>query len=401
MIKSLRGFSGHCVTSQTLFLSTKTSTFFPFNESYKLSTSGKKAIIGKGNMAKTVIGGLLKDGINIEQIILSSPSINHLGYYEMEINGTTYQIKVAQSNEQAVQISDSVILVVKPFHAKTALESFAGVLKDKPLVSAMAGITIQTIKALLNAPDANIIRLMPNTPATIGQGTGASYQLAQMSLLSTQQESVELICKAFGCPISLNQESLLNAVTATSGSGAAYVFLFIECLLKIYVSQGLDEPSAMTLIENHFRTEEQLTAMNDALLLRQFKNDMKQCARDMDLKPVDAEQLVDQTFDGAMALVQQAIQHQPEKSPINIAAELRTNVTSKGGTTFAALETFRKGSLLEILKALMNPKLTQNELTQFQDSLSKLTRQAMCAASDRAEEMAHEAEINARPIITP
>ena len=149
------------------------------------------AVIGKGNMAKTVIGGLMTKGLDSSQIILSSPSINQQPFYEMTLDGTTHKIKVAPSNQAAVEQANAVILVVKPFHAQTALSSIADALGSKPLVSAMAGITISTIRALLGLPDANITRLMPNTPATIGKGIGASFHNTP-SLRPFEQEYINL-----------------------------------------------------------------------------------------------------------------------------------------------------------------------------------------------------------------
>lgn len=355
------------------------------------------AVIGKGNMAKTVIGGLMTKGLDSSQIILSSPSINHQPFYEMILGGTTHKIKVAPSNQAAVEQANAVILVVKPFHAQTALSSIADALGSKPLVSAMAGITISTIRALLDLPNANITRLMPNTPATIGKGIGASFCDAP-TLSALEQQYVNIICAAFGCPIELSNETLLNAVTATSGSGSAYVYLLIECLLEIYQNRGINEKLAMKTIEQHFVSESLATASADALLIRQFKNDMKQSAIEMNIDENNAIELVDKTFSGAMAFVQQEIQQNPLGPIKALVVQLRTNVTSKGGTTFAALECFRKNGLIDVLDQLMSPAVTNAEQERLFTSLNLIIKSAMMAASTRAEEMAEDAKAEAMQI---
>jgi pyrroline-5-carboxylate reductase len=359
------------------------------------------AVIGKGNMAKTVIGGLINKGVSAKRILISSPSINGQPFINMNFNGNTYEIKVAQTNREAVERSASVILVVKPFNAEVAINSFADVLNSKPLISAMAGITTQSIRGLLNSPLANVVRLMPNTPATIGMGIGATFQAPDITLSKTQQKDVNDIKIAFGCPIQLSQEYLLNSVTATSGSGAAYVFLLVEYLLEIYSRRNLSEKLAINMIQHNFEIETQSAAPNDALLIRQFKNYMKQCAVDMSIEQEDATTLVDQTFIGAMALIKQAINNEPTKSKREIVATLRNNVTSKGGTTFAALECFRNEGLLDILEPLMSPTLCSKSLPLLLQRLDMIIKQAMTAANNRAEEMAKEAESSVSTIIKP
>jgi pyrroline-5-carboxylate reductase len=315
------------------------------------------------------------------------------------LNGKTHQIRVAPSNQSAVEQASSVILVVKPFHAEAVLSELNAALGSKPLISAMAGVTINAIRGLLGLPNANVIRLMPNTPATIGQGTGANFK-EPMVLSQCLQKQVNNICLAFGCPIELKTESQLNAVTATSGSGAAYVFLLIEYLLKIYHAQrSMNERDAMAIIKHNFKTEAAPTATSDALLIRHFKKFMKQCAVNMGLEHNDAIQLVDQTFTGAMALVQMELKHNPTDSPIKLVQQLRSNVTSKGGTTFAALECFRKQGLLIFLEQLMVPNLDQTEVEKLYQSLYTIIEAAEQAANDRAEEMAQEVEQKVNPII--
>ncbi len=358
------------------------------------------AIIGRGNMAKTVIGGLLNDGVTPDKIILSSPSINHLPSIDFTFNKTTHTFKVAKSNKEAIIKSDSIILVVKPFNAEEVLTDIAPVLDEKPLISVMAGISINTIQSLLNAPNANIIRLMPNTPASIGKGTGASYVKPTTFLSNAQLNQVNTITLAFGCPITLHNETLLNAVTATSGSGSAYVYLLIECLLDVYEKRGINSLLAMDKIRADFEGELQPSPSNNALIIRQFKNNMKQCAIDMGLTQKDAGILVEQTFSGAMALVNQTLGNKTDVSPKDSVAQLIINVTSKGGTTFAALDCFRKQGLLDIITEMMAPDSTKERYRALQNRLDITITKSMSAAYERAEEMAETAEQKANPIIT-
>lgn len=235
--------------------------------------------IGGGNMADALIGGMLKNGFAPGQL------------RAVEVDGAArrrladkYRIECYDEPRKALRQGDVVVFAVKPQQMKEAAR-FSG-LKDNAhlVISIAAGITLDTLSRWLGGY-ARMVRAMPNTPALIGAGITGAAALPAVS--AGQRAAAELILRAVGEVVWFDDESMLDPVTAVSGSGPAYVFFFIEA--------------------------------------------MQQAAREMGLNEAQSRSLSVQTFLGAARLA--AASDEP-------AAVLRERVTSKGGTTAAALQCF-------------------------------------------------------------
>jgi pyrroline-5-carboxylate reductase len=249
----------------------------------------KIAFIGGGNMGEAILGALLgKKLCKPADISVSDISGPRRDYLKKQ-----YGITVTADNKDAVAGKDVVVLAVKPQQISDIFADLKGSLKPYQLVlSIAAGVKISTIKQGMG--HANIVRSMPNTPAQIG--LGVSGWTATNEVSSEQKAWAKTILGAMGKELYFDDEKYLDMVTAVSGSGPAYVYLFAESLIDAAVDLGLNRQ--------------------------------------------DAGELVLQTMLGAAHLMQKSA-----KTP----AELRRDVTSKGGTTESAIKVFEESGLAEII----------------------------------------------------
>lgn len=199
----------------------------------------KIAFIGAGNMAYSLIAGLVKNGFNADNIIAADP-------YQASLDKTkTLGINTTQDNFVALQEADAVVLAVKP----QVMQSVLTPLKDKLaatsplLISIAAGIDIRSLA--MWAGELAIVRCMPNTPALIQLGASGLY--ANEAVSTHQKALAEQILQAVGICHWLSQEQDLDAVTAVSGSGPAYFFLMIEAMRDAGIKQGLSPTAASEL----------------------------------------------------------------------------------------------------------------------------------------------------------
>jgi pyrroline-5-carboxylate reductase len=245
----------------------------------------KIAFIGGGNMGEAIIRSLLESKLcKPADISVSDISDSRRQYLKEH-----YGIIVTANNREAIQGQDVVVLAVKPQNIKEVLDDLKIILKaDQFILSIAAGVKINTISE--GAGHRKVVRSMPNTPAQIG--LGISGWTATQEVSEKQKELARTILRAMGKEIYFDDEEYLDKVTAISGSGPAYFYLFAESLIDGAVGLGL--------------------------------------------KRQDAEKLVLQTMLGAAHLMEKSA-----KAP----AELRRDVTSKGGTTERALEIFEKSDL--------------------------------------------------------
>lgn len=242
------------------------------------------AFLGGGNMASALIGGLMAKGTDARSI-----AVVEVSPAARERLGARYPVHIATAPDAAMQRYDVLVLAVKPQDAKAALASIS---IDKQLViSIAAGLTLGALSRWLGG-HRKLVRCMPNTPALIGAGIAALYALPEVS--ADERKKAESILGAVGEVVWVAQERLLDPVTAVSGSGPAYVFWFIEQLAASAEKLGLQKETALKL------------AMHTVL--------------------------------GAAKLAASS-----SESP----ASLRKNVTSKGGTTEAALRVFDEENLAE------------------------------------------------------
>jgi len=249
----------------------------------------KIAFIGCGAMGEAILSAILDKELSTAQDISVSDAVEARREY-LELS---YGIRVSGSNQVAIEGADVVLLAIKPQNLADVMAELKGTFQPSQLVlSIIAGARVAT---LVNGLDHHcIVRVMPNTPAQIGEGI--SGWVATSEVTGEQREWATSILGVMGKEIYLDDEKYLDMVTAISGSGPAYVFLFIESLIDAAVNIGLSRDTA--------------------------------------------HELVIQTLLGSGHLVQKS-----GKSP----AELRRMVTSPGGTTAAALAQFDKGGFSKLV----------------------------------------------------
>lgn len=265
----------------------------------------KIAFIGAGNMARAIIIGLVNSGVAAKNIIVANPSPE-----KRVMLANEFGVQQTDDNIKAAAFADIVVLSVKPHFICDVCQQVSSALdiSNKLFVSIAAGTTVTQIQQALNHQVA-LVRVMPNTPSQLGLGMSGLFASPEVN--AEQKAASDKLMSAVGKVIWLESEDKINDIIAVAGSAPAYFFLFMEAM----------EKQAQTL---GFNAQE-------------------------------SRMLVQQTALGAAQMV--------EHNNVAIST-LRENVTSKGGTTFAALEQFRK------------------------DGLDKTVSNAMNAAIARAEEMA-------------
>ncbi len=250
---------------------------------------GRLAFIGGGNMAAALIGGLREKGMPAERIVVADPN---------EATRATAQalgVGATADNHAAVRAADVVILAVKPQVLRAvSLELAPSVAAAKPLlISVAAGITSAALLQWFGA-QTRIVRAMPNRPALLGVGATGLY--APANAFANDLAIAEKIMQAVGATVRVTQESQMDLVTAVSGSGPAYFFAFMEALHAAARAHGLPDDVALTLTLE--------TAYGAASMARRSHDSL---------------------------------------------AELRSSVTSKGGTTAAALAVLSDAGLDRIV----------------------------------------------------
>ena len=234
--------------------------------------------IGGGNMANALIGGMLQKGFNagtIRVVDLSEENRNKLS--------REYGVSVYADIAPAVTGCDIIIVAVKPQQLFDVAAQIKLLLQNQLVISIAAGIRSEDISRWLGGY-AMIVRVMPNTPAMVMAGVSGMYALPGVT--AEQKQKAESILQAVGSTVWVDDERKMDAITAISGSGPAYVFYFIEAMEEAAIQLGLNADQARLLSL--------------------------------------------ETFSGASLLA--------SKSPEDIRV-LRTRVTSKGGTTEKALLT--------------------------------------------------------------
>ena len=261
-------------------------------------------------MATSLIGGLIANHYPADHITVTEPDAEKLKRLQEK-----FHVNISTDNNQAVIKTDVVVLAVKPqILQKVCRDISASVQIKKPLIiSIAAGIRSTDINRWLDNNNA-LIRCMPNTPSLLQTGATGLYANEQVS--NEQKETAENILGAAGITLWVNDEKLLDSVTAVSGSGPAYFFLLMEAMQKAGESLGLDSETAKQL-----------------------------------------------TLQTALGAARMAIAGNDDP------ASLRTKVTSKGGTTEAAINYFQKNNFETLVKdALTDAK---NRATELADILGK------------------------------
>jgi pyrroline-5-carboxylate reductase len=261
--------------------------------------------IGAGNMANSLLGGMISRGIGLDRIWMSDVDRELL-----DERSRQYAVHTTTNNEEVARWADVLILAVKPQLMQQVCEPLQQALADHEslIISVAAGVPVEHLRTWLGGPP--LVRCMPNTPSLVQAGTLGLYAGSDVS--ADQQAITEEILGGAGLVLWFEEEKELDAVTAVSGSGPAYFFLMMEAMIEAARAQGLS-------------------------------------AR-------QARQLVLQTARGASELALTSEDH-PD--------ELRRKVTSPGGTTAAGLEVLEDGGYRELMdRAVEAARRRAEELSQ-------------------------------------
>jgi len=225
----------------------------------------KIGFIGGGNMATSLIGGLISDECRAANIWVAEPDAER-----REALTSRYGVTVTADNAELAAAVDVVVLAVKPQVLHEVCASISEAIKThRPLVmSVAAGIRIGDIDRWLGGENA-IVRTMPNTPALVKSGATALFGNDRVN--GEQRELSEAIMRAVGLTLWLDEEAQMDAVTALSGSGPAYFFLIIELLQQSGVKLGLTDANARLLaLQTAFGAAKMaLESSDDSTTLRQ------------------------------------------------------------------------------------------------------------------------------------
>ena len=204
-------------------------------------TESKLTFIGGGNMAASLVGGLIADGWKPANICVADTDTGRLKRL-----AERFGVETSADNRAATGSADVIVLAVKPDVIKAVAQDLAAPLETRrPLViSIAAGIREASLRDWLGQQSA-IVRTMPNTPALVQSGATALYANANTS--EDQRNIAESILRAVGIAIWVDDEALMDAVTALSGSGPAYFFLFMEAMQAAGRELGLSEKTARLL----------------------------------------------------------------------------------------------------------------------------------------------------------
>ena len=268
----------------------------------------KIAFLGGGNMAGALIGGLLAKGYERSAI-----SVIEVSPAARERLAAQHGVRASTAPDAATLEADTLVLAVKPQDMKAALASLAGSVHGKLVISIAAGVRLAALSRWLDG-HRKLVRCMPNTPALVGAGITGLY--ASPETTARERQNAEQILGAVGEVVWVEDERLLDPVTAVSGSGPAYVFWFIEQLAAAGEGLGLPREAALKLALHTVLGAAKLAAASD---------------------------------------------HPP--------ATLRRNVTSKGGTTEAALKVFDEERLAERLARALQAASRRGE--ELGDELGK------------------------------
>ncbi len=218
--------------------------------------------IGGGNMATALIGGLLNGKFYTAEE-LSAVEVNEEACARLR---KQFSIRTTDDLAQGIANSNIIVLSVKPQQLREVCTQLAPLLNSQLIVSIAAGIRAQDISRWLKTE--NVVRCMPNTPALIQSGVTGLYALPKVSLANKQ--ITEHILNAVGSTVWLQEEVMLDGVTAISGSGPAYVFYFIEAMQQAAKELGFDEVQAKRLVLDTFLGAAKLaeTSQDEVSVLR-------------------------------------------------------------------------------------------------------------------------------------
>ena len=268
----------------------------------------KITFIGGGNMAGALIGGLIEQGFDPGEI--------HVVEINADARANLTRVFALQTHTKISEAvhTDLIVLAVKPQHLYEVAQALKPLLGEQLLISIAAGVRAQDLSRWLGGY-ARVVRAMPNTPALVRAGVTGLFALAGVSM--AQRDQAQKVMDAVGACVWLDEEAQMDAVTAVSGSGPAYVFYFIEALEAAAISLGLT--------------------------------------------PAQGRELALATFFGASQLARQS-----HDDP----ATLRAQVTSKGGTTERAIQSLEQTNVKALIEKAVRAAAERSQ--ELGDELGKL-----------------------------
>lgn len=253
----------------------------------------KIAFIGAGNMTSAIIRGMVKAGYPANMLIATNRSPEKLDVLADDLG-----ILTATDNAAALDFADTIVLAVKPQMLADMCANLPDSKQDKSYISIAAGVSVARIQEMLDAP-VQVVRTMPNTPASIGMGMTGLY--TQNNTANALRACAEYCLNQVGKTLWVTHEDDINTVIAAAGSAPAYLFLFAEAMQAKTEELGLSEQDAKVLVAH------------------------------------------------ALAGAGQMLLENPDTD----FATLRANVTSKGGTTAQAIASFNEANLADIIADAM------------------------------------------------
>ncbi|MEZ9937808.1 pyrroline-5-carboxylate reductase [Vibrio breoganii] len=252
------------------------------------------AFIGSGNMASSIIAGLLDSGYPTNALTATAPS-----QQSRDRISQRFSITATSDNRAAITQADVIVLSVKPQIMSEVLAELSDIdFSNKLLISIAAGITIPRLQSMLGQ-DADFVRVMPNTPSLLGLGMSGLYAPEQIS--EEDKAFAGELMQAVGKICWVETEAQINSIIAAAGSSPAYFFLFMEAMQQEAIAQGFDKDTARMLVQQSAIGAAQMVAENPELEL----------------------------------------------------STLRQQVTSKGGTTAEAIATFNQHQLSDTVATAM------------------------------------------------
>jgi pyrroline-5-carboxylate reductase len=261
------------------------------------------AFIGGGNMAASLIGGLIADGWKPANIRVADTDTGRL-----ERLSERFAVATMPDNLEAAEQADAIVLAIKPQVVKPVAQQLATLVETRQplIISIAAGIREASLRHWLGERAA-IVRTMPNTPALVQSGATALY--ANPNTSEDQRNIAESILRAVGVAIWVDDEALMDAVTALSGSGPAYFFLFMEAMQAAGRELGLPEKTARLLTLQ--------TAFGAAKMALESSEDVASL-RERVTSPGGTTERAIQSFqaDGLETLVRKALKAAAERSSV-------------------------------------------------------------------------------------
>lgn len=258
--------------------------------------------IGAGNMARSIIAGLVDAGYPASAITAASPSA-----HPNDVLTTQYGIQTTTNNLLACQQAEVIVLAVKPQLMAKVLSDLPAVdWSSKMVISIAAGINVARLNQMAGT-SLNLVRVMPNTPSLVGKGMSGLY--ASPGVTTGDQDYASALMRAVGEVCWVDNEASINGVIAAAGSAPAYFFRFMEAMQQEAIRQGFTDQQARALVQQAALGAAEMVAAN----------------------------------------------------PDTTLGELREQVTSKGGTTAEALQVFEQHNISDIVAQAMQAAVSRAE----------------------------------------